>query len=88
MVVKYADNVLKGFATSFSVVVSCLVSAHTLEHAHLSGTFLLGASVVVGSALVYSLYPSDAVATSLSVCSVMIVPGKKHDEESGGQGGA
>jgi hypothetical protein len=67
VVVMYADNVLKGFATSFSVVLSYLISAYTFEHAHMTSTSLLGAIIVVSSALVYSLFPSQAVPVSVVV---------------------
>jgi len=52
-VVKYADNVLKVFATSFSIVVSCIVSAFLFDF-HPTHSFLLGASLVVTSTVMYS----------------------------------
>lgn len=53
----YADNVLKGFATSFSVVMSCIISASFLEKQPLSAYFICGAMIVIASALMYSLFP-------------------------------
>ena len=65
-VVMYADNVLKGFATSFSVVLSCVISSYLLESSsHINATFVLGGATVVGSALVYSLYPATSVASAI-----------------------
>ena len=65
-VVMYADNVLKGFATSFSVVLSCIISAWLLESSSVMNyLFVLGAGIVVGSALIYSLYPSQSVASTI-----------------------
>jgi UDP-sugar transporter A1/2/3 len=52
-VVKYADNVLKVFATSFSIVVSCIVSAFLFDF-HPSVSFLVGASLVVTATVMYS----------------------------------
>lgn len=52
-VVKYADNVLKVFATSFSIVVSCVISAFLFDF-HPTVTFLIGASLVVTATVMYS----------------------------------
>jgi len=53
VVVKYADNVLKVFATSFSIVISCVISAIFFDF-HASGAFIVGASLVVTSTVLYS----------------------------------
>ncbi len=53
VVVKYADNVLKVFATSFSIVVSCVISAIFFDF-HASWAFIVGASLVVLSTVLYS----------------------------------
>mmetsp|Transcript_11799 Transcript_11799/g.27993 ORF Transcript_11799/g.27993 Transcript_11799/m.27993 type:complete len:392 (+) Transcript_11799:157-1332(+) len=53
VVVKYADNVLKVFATSFSIVVSCIISAVFFDF-HASWAFTIGASLVVISTVLYS----------------------------------
>ena len=52
-VVKYADNVLKVFATSFSIVVSCVISAFLFDF-HPTLSFLVGASLVVTATVMYS----------------------------------
>lgn len=52
-VVKYADNVLKVFATSFSIIISCIISAFLFEF-HPSMSFLVGASLVVTATVMYS----------------------------------
>jgi solute carrier family 35 (UDP-sugar transporter), member A1/2/3 len=53
VVVKYADNVLKVFATSFSIVVSCVLSAIFFDF-HASFAFTIGASLVVLATVLYS----------------------------------
>ena len=53
VVVKYADNVLKVFATSFSIVVSCVLSAIFFDF-HASLAFIVGASLVVIATVLYS----------------------------------
>jgi hypothetical protein len=62
-VVMYADNLLKGFATSFSVILSCVISSWLLETTGMNSSFILGAAVVVTSAFVYSLYPAVPTIT-------------------------
>ena len=52
-VVKYADNVLKVFATSFSIVLSCMISAFLFDF-HPSWMFFSGASLVVTATVMYS----------------------------------
>merc|ERR1711971_983242 len=53
VVVKYADNVAKVFATSVSIVVSCVLSVLFLDF-HASGPFVVGASLVVLATVLYS----------------------------------
>jgi UDP-sugar transporter A1/2/3 len=53
VVVKYADNVLKVFATSFSIVISCIISAIFFDF-HATFLFIVGASLVVLSTIMYS----------------------------------
>ena len=53
LVIKYADNILKGFATSLSIVISCLASV-ALFNFPLTFTFTLGASVVLVATWMYN----------------------------------
>ena len=53
VVVKYADNVLKTFASSFGIVISCIVSAIFFDF-HPNFAFLCGSSLVVLSTVLYS----------------------------------
>jgi solute carrier family 35 (UDP-sugar transporter), member A1/2/3 len=53
VVVKYADNVLKVFASSFSIVVSCVLSAIFFDF-HASFAFVVGASIVILATVMYS----------------------------------
>ena len=46
MVVKYSDNILKGFATSISIIVSCIVSKF-IFHFQVNYLFIFGASLVL-----------------------------------------
>ncbi|RKP06760.1 nucleotide-sugar transporter-domain-containing protein [Thamnocephalis sphaerospora] len=59
VVVKYADNILKGFATSISIVLSGIVS-YLLFGFQPSFLFLLGTAVVIGASLMYGRKPSTS----------------------------
>ncbi|KAM9752548.1 UDP-galactose translocator isoform 1-T1 [Menidia menidia] len=54
VVVKYADNILKGFATSLSIVVSTATSVYLFGF-HLDLLFTAGAGLVIGAVYMYSL---------------------------------
>jgi len=53
IVVKYADNILKGFATSFAIVLSCIVSVY-LFNFNVTSQFVLGAGLVIVAIYLYS----------------------------------
>jgi solute carrier family 35 (UDP-sugar transporter), member A1/2/3 len=53
LVIKHADNILKGFATSLSIVISCLAS-FVLFNFPLTFTFALGAGVVLVATWMYN----------------------------------
>lgn len=54
LVVKYADNILKGFATSISIILSSVVSVWLFNFS-VSGSFLLGAAFVIYATYLYGL---------------------------------
>jgi len=56
IVVKYADNILKGFATSIAIVVSCVASVYLFE-TKINVFFAIGTLLVVSSTLIYSYVP-------------------------------
>ncbi|GFS89036.1 UDP-galactose translocator [Nephila pilipes] len=53
VVVKFADNILKGFATSLAIILSCIISVYILNF-KLTAQFVLGATLVMGSVYLYS----------------------------------
>lgn len=53
MVVKYADNILKGFATSSAIILSCLISIGLFDF-HLTFLFGVGTIFVICSIFLYS----------------------------------
>ncbi|CAB1102017.1 unnamed protein product [Ectocarpus sp. CCAP 1310/34] len=63
MVVKYADNVIKGFATSVSIVLTALIS-FVLFDFRISVMFVIGAYFVLHSTFLYSQKPPNASNSS------------------------
>lgn len=53
LVIKYADNILKGFATSLSIVISFLASV-ALFNFHMTVTFILGSTIVLVATWMYN----------------------------------
>lgn len=56
VVIKYADNILKAFATSVAIVVSSLASIFLFSH-YPKLLFILGATFVISAVIFYSLFP-------------------------------
>ncbi|KAK9871356.1 hypothetical protein WA026_011622 [Henosepilachna vigintioctopunctata] len=56
LVVKYADNILKGFATSLAIIISCVASIY-LFNFHLTLKFSGGASLVIFAIFLYGYQP-------------------------------
>lgn len=52
-VIKYADNILKGFATSLSIILSTLISYFWLQDFEPSGVFFLGTVFVIVATFLY-----------------------------------
>ena len=52
IVVKYADNILKGFATSLAIIISCIASV-ILFNFHIKFPFVIGAFLVMSSIFMY-----------------------------------
>jgi UDP-galactose transporter len=58
VVIKYADNILKGFASSISIIVSVLASAYLFD-TKINDLFVLGTCLVVTSVFLYSYTPTS-----------------------------
>lgn len=85
VVVKYADNILKGFATSFSIIVSTVLSVHLFGF-HVDLLFSLGAGLVIGAVYMYSLPrtpggPSPSSSSSSSCPTSAAAAGAARDAE-------
>ncbi|XP_031150285.1 solute carrier family 35 member A3b [Sander lucioperca] len=67
VVIKYADNILKGFATSLSIIVSTLISYFLLEDFNPTGVFFLGAVLVIAATFLYSSERKPASSSAIKV---------------------
>ena len=59
MVIKYSDNILKGFATSLSIIISFLASV-VLFSFEITFTFILGSAIVLIATWLYNQPPGRA----------------------------
>ena len=78
LVVCYADNILKGFATSLSIILSCVASIYLFRYS-ITLQFALGALLVIAAVYLYS-YPSSKpkpVVTSPVVSGSSLNPAMK-----------
>jgi len=53
VVVKYADNILKGYATSISIILSAIASVYLFDF-ELSMLFAVGSTMVIAAVYMYS----------------------------------
>ncbi|CAL1704601.1 unnamed protein product [Somion occarium] len=67
LVIKYADNILKGFATSLSIVISFLASV-ALFNFPMTLTFILGSTVVLVATWMYNQPDTSSVEVGSSHC--------------------
>ncbi|KAF7669806.1 hypothetical protein LDENG_00124420 [Lucifuga dentata] len=63
MVIKYADNILKGFATSVSIIMSTLTSYFLLKDFNPTSVFFLGAVLVIAATFLYGYEHKSASST-------------------------
>jgi solute carrier family 35 (UDP-sugar transporter), member A1/2/3 len=64
LVIKYSDNILKGFATSLSIVISFLTSVLLFDF-RISFTFILGSVIVLIATWLYNQPPRRAPAPGM-----------------------
>jgi UDP-sugar transporter A1/2/3 len=67
IVIKYSDNILKGFATSLSIILSSLASV-ALFHFSITPSFIIGASTVLCATWMYN-QPADTPALTLTIAA-------------------
>ena len=66
VVVKYADNILKGFATALAIILSCFGSIY-LFHFTITFQFVVGVILVIASIFLYGYQPNTSLNKQSSV---------------------
>jgi UDP-sugar transporter A1/2/3 len=64
-VIKYADNILKGFATSISIILSSVVSYFLLRDFVPNFLFVIGSAFVIGATFLYGYEKPKLVSKNL-----------------------
>ena len=59
--IKYADNILKTFASAISIVLSCILSYWVLGDLNLAPTFTLGAFIIIAATTIYSRASNSSI---------------------------
>ncbi|CAG5896962.1 unnamed protein product [Menidia menidia] len=67
VVIKYADNILKGFATSLSIIVSAFISYFFLMDFNPTGIFFTGALLVIAATFLYGYEGKPASGGAIRV---------------------
>lgn len=65
VVIKYADNILKGFAAAAAIIISCVVSMYIFNF-KLSTLFVIGATLVIVATYMYSRFVPKPTSPSKS----------------------
>lgn len=74
VVVKYADNILKGFATSLAIIISCIASIYIFNF-NLTLKFTLGAALVIASIFLYGYDPKKSSNSSSGPIKIVTTSG-------------
>lgn len=80
MVVKYADNILKGFATSLAIIISCVASMYLFAF-QLTLQFAFGAALVICSIFLYGYDPTRTKGVPMTSGGGKAVATDSADEE-------
>jgi solute carrier family 35 (UDP-sugar transporter), member A1/2/3 len=78
LVIKYADNILKGFATSLSIILSTVLSVWIFDFI-VTPYFLLGAALVFVATYLYSV-PNGASAVPVEMLQTRYDEDHDHDD--------
>uniref|UniRef100_A0A0K0DJB5 UDP-galactose transporter n=1 Tax=Angiostrongylus cantonensis TaxID=6313 RepID=A0A0K0DJB5_ANGCA len=81
VVIKFADNILKAFATSFAILLNCVLS-YFLFNFRPTIFFVVGACCVVGAVFVYSIYPYQASRDPYTVAEEMVALQDKEQKQT------
>lgn len=73
VVVKYADNILKGFATSLSIIISSVVSVWLFDFVP-SFTFITGALLVIYATYLYEAGSVSSMPSPIAISTKLLSP--------------
>lgn len=71
LVIKYSDNILKGFATSLSIVISFLASVALFDF-RMTFTFVLGSAIVLNATWLYNQQPKRTGLVTAKDASMVV----------------
>lgn len=80
LVVKYADNILKGFATSLAIIISCVASIFLFQF-QVTLQFVGGAALVIGSIFAYGYEPKKKKQIKSSIPNLAQVENDENGPE-------
>lgn len=81
-VVRYTNSIVKGFAASGSIILSCIVSAIFLNDYKLGRLFTVGTGMVCASALTWAVSPSPSISKVEPIESITTVVNELVDVEN------
>ncbi|KAJ1349343.1 hypothetical protein KIN20_004893 [Parelaphostrongylus tenuis] len=81
VVIKFADNILKAFATSFAILLNCILS-YFLFNFRPTMLFVVGACCVIGAVFVYSIYPYRARSVPHAAAEEMVALQDKEQKQT------
>lgn len=76
MVVEYADNILKGFATSLAIIIACVASVFIFQFS-VTLQFAVGAGLVIGSIFLYGYTPKQKPTTKISNPNLNVIDAER-----------
>lgn len=85
---RYTDNILKGFAASFSIITSCIITYIWFDFQP-NSLFILGASYVLASMYLYKVGDPGAVKqkTEAKMTAMTVVGGDSYGSSSSAAAG-
>lgn len=80
LVIKYSDNILKGFATSLSIVMSFLASVALFDF-HMTLSFVVGSGIVLAATWLYNQQPKRTTSLLPGTDLLMRVSGRNEKDK-------
>ncbi|ORX35721.1 nucleotide-sugar transporter-domain-containing protein [Kockovaella imperatae] len=73
VVIRYSDNIMKGFATSLSIVISFLASVMLFAYP-ITAAFIIGSSIVLAATYLYNAPSTPSTRTTVAVTPGSPIP--------------